>query len=55
MVAAAFNAFQTLWLRQVTNNKRLSLVIINHPLPKKPKAIVSIKSIFFQLFYYILL
>ena len=40
MVAAAFNAYQSLRLKQVTKNKSLSLVVINQPLPRLPKAIV---------------
>ncbi len=43
MSAAAFNAYQNLRLKQVTKNKSLSLLVINHPLPRKPKAIVSIR------------
>ena len=36
MAAAAFNTYQNMLLKQVTRNKNLSMVVINHPLPRDP-------------------
>lgn len=41
MIAAAFNAYQSLRLKQVTGMKELSLIVVNHPLPRNPKAIAQ--------------
>ena len=41
MIAAAFNAYQSLRLKQITKIKELSLVVVNHPLPRNPKAVAQ--------------
>jgi len=41
MIAAAFNAYQSLRLKQITKIMNLSLVVVNHPLPRNPKAVAQ--------------
>ena len=41
MLAAAFNMYQNILLKQVTKDKKFSLVVVNHPLPKLPDQVVS--------------
>ena len=41
MAAAAFNTYQNMLLKQVTRNKNLSMVVINHPLPRDPRIVAE--------------
>ena len=41
MIAAAFNSYQSLRLKQITKNKTLSMVVVNHPLPRNPEAVAQ--------------